>query len=93
VALPIITKQPMNRSVRVLQIVTFTCKAVGFGITYEWKRFGSNNVIGSKSNLTLHEVTPSDKGRYFCTAINNGGAITSDSATLSIHRNRKTAIM
>ena len=89
--LPIIIKQPVNKSIHVLQTVTFTCKAVGFDVKYEWKRVGSNNVIGSESNLTIPEVTPSDKGSYYCTVITDGGVITSDIATLSVPIDRKAA--
>ena len=86
VAPPIITKQPMSKSIRILENVTFTCKAVGFEVEYEWKRVGSNNVIGSESSLTISEVTPSDGGHYYCTAITEGGNITSDIVTLSVNR-------
>ena len=86
VAPPMIVMQPKNTTANVLQNVTFSFKAMGFNVTYQWRRIESDDIIGTLSNLTILRVTPSDEGQFYCTAFNKGGQITSDLATLTVNR-------
>ena len=72
---PRITDQPIDKVVIALSNVTFTCRAKGFHVTFEW-RYYINNSFVVKSNsftLTLLEVTPSDEGVYGCVAMTGHG--------------------
>ena len=86
VAPPMIVIQPMNITANVLQNVTFSLKAVGYNVTYQWRHINSDYIIGTQSNLTILGVNPSDEGQYYCIAFNKGGQIPSDLVTLTVNR-------
>ena len=77
------SRQP-NQSITALQDVTFTCKAKGFELKYEWKRHKNNNVIGRQSSLTISRVTPLDEDQYYCVAMTEGGYAFSNNVTLTV---------
>ena len=58
--------------VEVLEHALFTCKARGFKVKYEWKRYSSENIIGNQSTLNISQATPSDAGQYYCIAMTEG---------------------
>ena len=79
-----ITRQPTNKIITALQDVTFTCKAKGFEVKYEWKRHKSSSVIGRQSTLTISRATPLDSDQYYCVAMTEGGYAFSSNATLRV---------
>ena len=85
VAPPVITKQPTNKTVDVLQSVIFGCEAVGFEVRYEWRRHSSSSMFGNESILTISKVTPFDEDFYYCVAITDGGLVVSDAALLTVN--------
>ncbi|XP_065918151.1 carcinoembryonic antigen-related cell adhesion molecule 5-like isoform X3 [Dysidea avara] len=87
VAPPVITKQPTNKTVDVLQSVIFGCEAVGFEVRYEWRRHSSSSMFGNESILTISKVTPFDEDFYYCVAITDGGLVVSDAALLTVNYN------
>ena len=68
--------------------VQFTCMADGAS-SYSWEKEGSNipfSVEGvNSSRLMLHNVLPTDNGRYRCVAENRHGKSYSKFATLTVH--------
>ena len=85
VAPPTITKQPASANIQALQEATFTCKASGFEVKYEWKRHSSNRVIGRQSSLTISRATPLDEDQYYCVAMTEGGYAFSNNVTLTVN--------
>ena len=79
-----ITRQPNNKMITVLQDVTFTCKAKGFEVKYEWKPHRNNGIIGRQSTLTISEATPLDEDQYYCVAMTEGGYAFSNNVTLTV---------
>ncbi|XP_065918159.1 basement membrane-specific heparan sulfate proteoglycan core protein-like isoform X2 [Dysidea avara] len=68
VAPPTITEQPSSKTIVALNDVTFTCKARGFKVKYEWRRSNDSHVIGRQSSLTILSATPLDGNGYYCVA-------------------------
>ena len=65
--------------------VTLRCKATGNGtLNYQWKRVSGSlpknavitNINGGK-NLTIHNITVKDSGRYYCEVDNGGDKVSS----------------
>ena len=84
VALPVITKQPIDQSIIALQNVTFTCKAKGFAVRYSWKRHRNSDLIKRHSELTVYNATPLDEDWYYCVVRNVKGYAFSYNATLKV---------
>ena len=69
---------PSSKTVNLAESVTFTCTAIGYGITsYMWT-IGSgsfpNKVTGMESNtLVIPSVRSSDDNTYSCVASNMAG--------------------
>ena len=84
VAPPVITRQPNNQTIFVLQEVTFTCEAKGFEVKYEWKRHNGIIIEGRQSNFTISKATPLDEDHYYCVAVTEGGYAFSDNVTLTV---------
>ena len=69
--------------------VQFTCMADGAS-SYLWEREDSNNIPLSaegvnSSRLILHNVLPTDNGRYRCVAENRHSKSYSNYATLTVN--------
>ena len=79
-----ITRQPINERISILQDVTFTCEAKGFGVEYEWKRYSGSVTGGGQSSLTISEATPLDEDQYYCVAMTEGGYAFSNNVTLTV---------
>ena len=67
--------------------VILTCMA-NKTLSYYWQRYNnsdhSNTMLVGSENLVLHNVLPSESGRYRCVAENMYGISYSDYATLFI---------
>ena len=80
-----ITAQPTNQMITALQDVTFTCKASGFEVKYEWKRHNGSVTDGRQSSLTVSMATPVDEDQYYCVAMTEGGYAFSNNVTLTVN--------
>ena len=85
VAPPTITKQPSDVMVEAMEHAILTCKARGFEVKYEWKRYNSENIIGNQSTLTIPVATPLNSDQYYCVAMTEGGYAFSNNVTLTVN--------
>ena len=79
-----ITRQPTDKMIAALQDVTFTCKAKGFGVKYEWKRHNGRVARRKQSTLNISRATPLDSDQYYCVAMTEGGYAFSNNVTLRV---------
>ena len=70
--------------VEALKSATFTCRARGFEVKYEWKRHNSENIIGNQSILIISKATPQDSDQYYCVAMTEGGYAIFNNVTLTV---------
>jgi hypothetical protein len=83
---PIITSQPVSRTVMAGEPATFSVVAEGSGpITYQWKKDGVD-IDGATSASYIQPATiPADDGAQFTVvASNSAGSTTSDPASLTV---------
>ena len=71
--------------IEALEHAIFTCKARGFEVNYEWKRYNSKNIIGNQSTLNISQATPLDSDQYYCVAMTEGGYAFSNNVTLRVN--------
>ncbi|MFK3740699.1 hypothetical protein [Massilia sp. TN1-12] len=82
---PAITVQPAAQSVTAGQSVTFTVKASGENLSFQWQRDGKDIAGATSASYTLPEAGTSDNGAAFAVVVRNaGGSVTSSAATLSV---------
>ena len=91
-AAPEIKTQPKSTSAKEGKKATFTIKAKGKNLKYQWyvKKYGSDKwtpIKGKTSNkLTLKMVGKGDdKNQYRCVVSNEGGSATSHAAKLTVY--------
>ena len=80
-----LTTQPTNQNITVLQDAIFTCEAKGFDVKYEWKRYSGRVTGGRQSSLTISRAIPSDEDQYYCVAMTEGGYAFSNNVTLAVN--------
>ena len=88
-----ITRQPTNQMITALQDVTFTCKAKGFDVKYEWKRHSGSVTGRRQSNLTISEATLLDEDQYYCVAMTEGGYDFSNNVTLRVNGEKNQCLL
>ncbi|MFA5343012.1 MAG: Ig-like domain-containing protein [Kiritimatiellia bacterium] len=83
---PVITVQPMNKSVAVGQAAAFSVKAVGTTpLMYQWQKNGVNIVNAKSWVYTLSAPTMGDNGATFRVVVSNTlGIVVSANATLTV---------
>jgi len=91
-----IIMHPISTTVNAAGKAVFKCVIKGYGnISVEWKKLGSllpitatvhneNSLNTVKSTLEIHETIGYYKGRYYCTASNDGGSVNSTAAFLNV---------
>jgi hypothetical protein len=88
IAAPTITTQPAPRTVTVGATAAFTVVASGTGLSYQWKRGGSNVTTGTGGttpSYTTAATVAGDNGAAFTVKVSNAaGSILSNSATLTV---------
>ena len=86
---PGITTQPMNETVHVGQMATFSVGASGTApLSYQWKKNSAAISGATASSYTTPATTSADNGSTFAVVISNAaGSITSNSATLTVGPN------
>jgi hypothetical protein len=93
---PVITVQPLERTVPKNASVTFTVAASSStALSYQWNyKLGSVNgpILGATgSSYTIDAATVSNAGKYSCSVINAGGTANSRDAQLTVTNNRPVA--
>ena len=91
---PTITQDPVAAKVKSGSEASFTCVASSdLPMKFSWQKDGSGIIFsssitvdpsGKMSTLTLKHVSTTDAGSYTCTASNDAGSVTSNTATLQV---------
>ena len=82
---PTITAQPVAQTVTAGQSATFTVKASGDSLSYQWQRDGKDIAGATADTYTLAGAQASDDGAAFAVVVKNaGGTVTSNKATVSV---------
>ena len=88
---PLLTAQPLSRSVLAGDSVTFTASASGSPtLTYQWRKDGVALANGGRvsgvttTTLTISGAATSDNGTYTLVVSNGAGSATSGGATLTV---------
>lgn len=86
---PVITVQPLSRSVYPLNATTFAVQATGtLPLTYQWYTYTnriSTPIDGAvHSTYTIPEIDPGDQGAYYVVVSNPFGRVVSNKATLRV---------
>jgi hypothetical protein len=78
-----ITGQPSSLSRCVGTSATFTVTATGDGVSYQWKKDGSN-ISATNPSYTISTVAVGDAGSYTCVLTGTCNQVTSDAAILTV---------
>ncbi|MES2598577.1 MAG: immunoglobulin domain-containing protein [Verrucomicrobiota bacterium] len=81
---PVITQQPKAAETLVGKGASFSIKATGPTLTYQWFHKGQPITGATSATCTLKTVTVDHAGVYTCTARNNAGWATSQAALLTV---------
>ncbi len=81
---PVITGDPSGFIGCVGSDVVLSVAATGSGLSYQWRKGGSNILGATASTLTLTNAQTTDSGSYDCVVTNAYGSDTSASATVTI---------
>ncbi len=82
-----ITTQPSPATQTVCQSanVSYTVAATGGGLTFQWRKDGTNLNGATANQLTLNNVSPTNAGSYDCVVSSSCGApVTSNAVTLNV---------
>ncbi|MEA3446908.1 MAG: immunoglobulin domain-containing protein [Bacteroidota bacterium] len=82
---PSITNQPSDKGVCEGEHVTFSIIAIGSGLSYQWKKDGSNISGANNNSYIINSVSASDAANYTCYITGVCGNITSNQATLTVN--------
>jgi len=83
--LPVITTQPLSRTVPAGTNVTFSVTASGLAaLSYQWRFAQTNLPSRTNTSLSLTNVQPANAGDYDVVITNIYGALTSSVATLTV---------
>lgn len=82
---PTITTHPQSQNGCTGQRVTFSVNATGAGLTYQWRKNGTNINNANQSSYTINSLTTADAGTYDCIVSGQcGSPVTSNSAQLTV---------
>ena len=86
---PIITGQPASISVTEGETATFTVKATGTNLKYQWQFMAAGttfwqNAASTSATLSFTATTDQNSYAYHCIISNGGGSVTSELALLSV---------
>jgi len=85
-----ITSQPSDQTVCAGSPASFSVTASGSGLTYQWRRNGSNISGATSATYNIASATSANAGSYDVVITSSCGSITSNAATLTV--NPATAI-
>src|SRR5512133_2772498 len=82
---PRITENPKDQSVLIENKATFSVKASGLNLKYQWYKDTTVISGATDSNYTIHQVNSGhDSMTYHCVVKNDNGEATSKSALLTV---------
>ena len=84
VVAPVFLVQPLSQNVLTGSNVTLTCVAYGLNTLYQWYLNGNLIPGATNSNYTISSANASNAGNYTVKAINAGGSLLSNIATLTV---------
>ena len=79
-----ITEQPSDRSAAVGEEVSFTVRATGRGLSYQWRKDGENLTGETSATLNLGVAQAEHAGSYSVVISNVLGSVTSSEAVLTV---------
>jgi len=89
---PRIILAPQSQTVSEGTNVTFTVKASGDGLHYQWQKNGTDIADSTNTTLTLHSVTKADSGSYTCVITNKCSKMITKAAILNVIATEKPVI-
>lgn len=81
---PFIGTQPQAQSACAGSTVSFTVAATGTGLSYQWRKGGSNISGATSATLTLNNISGTDAASYDVVITGTCGTVTSSAAALSL---------
>lgn len=82
---PIITREPVSRTLSYDSAATFIVAAKGSAtLTYQWRKNGINIAGANSPSYTIAPIKMTDAGAYTCVVTNTHGSDTSAIATLTV---------
>ena len=91
-SVPVIATQPSGQTICNGATINLSIVATGSGITYQWKKGGTNITDGgtisgaTTANLSITSATASDAGTYTCVVSSCGNNVTSNNAVVVINQ-------
>ena len=70
---PVVTNQPVSVTINLNGIATFSAKATGASLAYQWQHNGANIVGKTLATLTVTGAQPTDAGSYVLQVTNTDG--------------------
>jgi hypothetical protein len=83
--LPAITSQPAAQVVCAGSPASFFISATGTGLTYQWRKDGTNISGATSSSFSIATVSASDAANYSVVITNACGTVTSNSVSLTVN--------
>ena len=80
-----ITTQPVSLTRNAGQSASFSVTATGTGLSYQWRKNGSNLSGAMASSYTIASVTAADAGNYDVVVTGTCGSVTSNVAVLTVN--------
>ncbi len=84
-AAPAITTQPAAQTACVGGSASFTVAATGTGLTYQWRRNGTDITGETGATLTINPVTAGNAGSYTVVVTGGGCSVTSNAVNLTVN--------
>ena len=83
---PVITTQPVQKSVYLDSPASLSVTATGQSLTYQWRKNGVNIPGATASQFSISSAQSSHQGNYSVVVSNSNGGVTSETITLTVER-------
>ncbi|MDF9828459.1 hypothetical protein M2447_002581 [Ereboglobus sp. PH5-10] len=81
---PVITSNPVSKTINVGGSATFTVVATGESLSYQWRKGGSSIAGATGASHAITNAQQSHAGNYSVLVMNPSGTVTSSAATLTV---------